>query len=139
MIVRAIRIREGGLGREVDQAAGLTIGDSYPVLEVICAPRSRRAPITFRILDDARDPTVWASDCFEVIDSRLPSSWIVDTLPNNAVAFTHYNWRSPEFWQELFNDPTGRLANTFSEDVRMILAESGFDFQSDVKRGSEND
>lgn len=123
MIVRATRIRTSPRGAELAQHSALRVGGDYLVLEVTCSPKVEQGPIMFRILDEENDPTMWPSDCFELVDGRIPSSWVVGFWDTGAVVLGPKRWQSPEFWEEYFDAlPGAEAVRIFQEELGIIRA-----------------
>ena len=121
MIVRAIRIRTSPGGPEFAEHPGLRIGAEYRVLEIECGPNG---PINFRVLDDQHDPTMWPSDCFELVDGAIPQSWIAAIWSTGTLYLAPERWHRPEFWEEFFDGRNRGAERIFHEELERMRAET---------------
>jgi hypothetical protein len=122
MIVRAVRIRVSPGAPELAEHSALRLGAEYMVLEI---ESTTEGPASFRVLDEEQDPTMWPSDCFELVDGTIPRSWVAAIWSTGTLYLAPQRWHRPDFWEEfLYGQPGSQAQRLFHEELERMRAEA---------------
>src|SRR5690348_5190973 len=98
MIVECVKIIDKVTGELQKTSHWLTIGKRYTVLAV--GYHAGRG-LLFRVMsDDGFTPIVADSRQFELVSSRLPSTWIGSLDKNGDLMLAPNAWTRPGFWED---------------------------------------
>lgn len=107
MRVRCLRIIDAIDGKVETDSAWLRVGREYTVL-AISAFGGR---VLLRIAsDEAGVPALFQAEMFEVVDSRLPSSWRATLEQSGGLDIGPDAWLQAGFWEDYFNDAPEAVA-----------------------------
>jgi hypothetical protein len=122
--VKIVRTFAPNLGEEVESASQIKIGDELVVLSLLIDPKAAW-PMLFQTLHGKIDPLWWPPAMFELVDSRIPSNWIIELRSNTSLHIAPAAWLRPGFW-ERFSEARwgGEHAETFAREAEVILAQS---------------
>jgi hypothetical protein len=116
VLVRCVKIVDA-FGDEVDSHPGMTLGGTYPVLEV-----SLRVDFAYvRVVDDDGTDSVWSPDMFETVDDHIPRCWAVALDSDMSLRLAPKAWLRAGYWTDQFS---GEAAMAEYEQGRAaVLAE----------------
>jgi hypothetical protein len=80
--------------------------------------------MAYRIVsEDNHTPALFEISLFDVVDNRIPPSWIVVPVEGTMLHFMPAGWAESGFWEALFDgDPAATEA--FGEQVRELQTDS---------------
>jgi len=102
MIVRCTLLRNPITGEQEERSHWLSVGRNYVVLAI---DASFGEGIYYRMIGDdlGGGPGLYDSRQFEVVDSAIPTMWIVRGTPDGSVEFGPPEWVEPGFWEAYFD------------------------------------
>ena len=115
-----VKLRPEAAGR--DNVRGwLRVGREYVALSVESITGNRMA---YRIVsEDNRTPALFGVSLFDVVDGRIPESWVAVRAERDMVHFMPAGWGEAGFWEAFFDgDPPA--ARAFEEQVTELQADS---------------
>ena len=129
MKVVCTRVRDNGSGEWVQQSLWLTVGKEYVVLEIGFSA-SVEDKVYYRIIGDAheskKNPSLFSSDQFVVVDGTMPKSWAVCQNENLYVYIGPTCWHAPGFWDDFYDgDPTAE--QIYRREAMLIYEEAGYE------------
>ncbi|MEU4779588.1 hypothetical protein [Micromonospora sp. NPDC023633] len=117
MLVRCVRIIDA-FGDPVDTYPGMTVGRSYPVLEI-----SYWADAFYvRVVDDEGTDSIWSPEMFETVDGRIPSCWSVALDSDGSLRLAPRPWLRHGFWTDQFSSEPAALAE-YEQGRAAVLAD----------------
>lgn len=90
----------------------LTIGQTYQVLGL--------SDQSFRIINNAKEPMLYARQCFEIVDPKIPQDWIRRDYDDGEYHIAPGPCSEPGFYEDFFDgDP--RSIKIFREVFKDLL------------------
>jgi len=108
-------------GGPEEKSPWLVVGKEYDVLGVYF--QLKRHIVQVRLLGDSQ-PTPVLHDLaqFEVVDPRIPRSWVFWLGSEQDVVLEPEPWRSPGFWEKFFNGEEAAVKTFEHERSKMLGA-----------------
>jgi hypothetical protein len=120
MKVRCIRLLESS-GKPTDKSGWLTIGKTYHVLEVM---QDRGRWLLRLIGDEPNGLALFQLEQFEIVSSKIPSSWIISWGKEGFFELTTEAWRDAGFWDRYYDRDPEALRIFEDESKNIIEGES---------------
>ncbi|GAB2191562.1 hypothetical protein MAH1_31750 [Sessilibacter sp. MAH1] len=120
MKVKCIKLIDAQTGESLKNSSWLTVGKEYHVLSVFIADSQ---PAEYRLLsDDGRTPGMYKADQFELVNKKLPSSWVANYEAESYFELAPKLWVEPGFWESYF-DGEPDAVDVFNSEKESILSE----------------
>jgi len=124
MIVKCLKILDPDTGKKVESSPSLTVGKEYVVLSIHVEDGYSTK---FQILRDDGTPSFHIANQFEVVSSKIPSTWQVDFVLNGYLSLGPKAWSRAGFWDDYFDgDPEAEAIFDREKEV-LFSHESGID------------
>ncbi|MBO3741698.1 hypothetical protein [Actinoplanes flavus] len=117
MLVRCVKIIDA-YGDGVDAYPGMTVGKSYPVLEISFWSDA----CYVRVVDDNGSDTIWSPDMFETADGTIPRCWEAALDADLSLRLAPKAWLRKGYWTDNFSQEPAALAE-YEEGRAAVLAE----------------
>ncbi|MEV6816986.1 hypothetical protein [Micromonospora sp. NPDC051296] len=117
MLVRCVKIIDA-FGDPVDAYPGMTIGRSYPVLEISYWVDAYYV----RVVDDDGTDSIWSPEMFETVDGHIPRCWSVALDNDGSLRLAPKAWLRQGFWTDQLSDEPNAVAE-YEKGRTSILAE----------------
>jgi hypothetical protein len=115
MKVRCVKLIDSS-GKEVSYSAWAQVGRVYHVLGLELQPHRSR----YRLVGDEATPALYSPEMFEVVSSRVPSCWSINSSAPGYVDVEPESWSRPGFWTDYYNAEPLAVACFEEERVRII-------------------
>jgi hypothetical protein len=96
------------------------VGRSYEAIGIEIAAS---ASVRVRVIDDERQPTLWALESFEILDGQLPATWHLDIAKDRSIVIGPKAWLRTGFWWDYFDDSVDARTEYVRELARMGVVE----------------
>lgn len=117
MKVRCVKLLDTR-GNPQTHSAWLTLGKIYHVLSVVLGARG--IWLLRLVGDTVPGVGLFPLQQFEIVSSRVPSSWIITWNSNGVFELTTEAWNQPGFWERYFEHDAAAI-RVFEEQRKMIV------------------
>jgi len=125
MRVKCLKILSPDTGEEIGNSPWLTVGAEYIVLSLHIEDGGN---IKFQLLcDDGYTPSFHNASQFEVISSKISSTWRADFVPNSYFSLGPKAWSKAGFWDAYFDGNSDAELIFEKEKKAIFLQETGRD------------
>jgi hypothetical protein len=101
VLVRCLKIISP-FGDPVGSYPGMTVGNSYPVLEIFYSAEA----CYVRVVDDEGTDSLWDPEMFQTVDGYIPASWSAALGDDGSLRLAPKSWLREGFWTDHFaKDP----------------------------------
>jgi hypothetical protein len=117
MKVQCVSVTDA-LDRPAPASPWLTVGRTYNVLSVVLDVHSRW---WFRLISDQRtDIGLFRREQFQIVSTKLPSTWVISWSHSGAFELSPQAWLVPGFWESYFEGDSD-ARSTFDRELKRIV------------------